>query len=74
MCVCVGAGPDAAALPDLAEGDLGGEGLTSGPEHPAASDRGLRHPLLHAGAHHRSRPQLRYKLRNRVAAQGLCHR
>lgn len=55
-------GADAASLSDMAAGDVGGEGLTSGPEHPAASDRGLCHLNLHGGAHHCSRPQLQYKL------------
>lgn len=58
--VCAGA--DAAALSDLAEGHLGGQGLASGPEHSAAPDRGLRHPVLHAAAHQRPHLQLWYKL------------
>lgn len=55
-------GADAASLSNLAQGHVGGPGLTSGPEHLAASDRWLRRPLLHAGSHHCSRLQLRYKL------------
>lgn len=57
-CVCPGA--DAASLFNLDQSHLGGPGPTSGPEHPAASDRGLRHPLLHCGAHCRARCQLWY--------------
>lgn len=57
-CMRVHTGADAAALSHLAEGHLGGKGPAPGPEHPAAPDRGLRHPGLHAGAHHRPRLQL----------------
>lgn len=48
-------GADAAALFDLAQGHVGGEGVSSGSEHPAAPDCGLRHPRIHAGAHRRTR-------------------
>lgn len=58
-CACAGA--DAASLFNMAEGDVGGEGLTPGPEHLTASDCGLRHPPLHPGAHCCSRLQLWYK-------------
>lgn len=56
--VCVCAGVNAAALPHLAEGHLGGAGPAPGPEHPAAPDRGLRHPGLHTRAHHCTHLQL----------------
>lgn len=55
---CLCSGVDAAPLFNLAESYLGGKSLTSGPEHPAASDRRIRHLLLLAGARHRTRCQL----------------
>ncbi len=51
-------GADVEAVFDVASCHLGGEGLTFGPEHSTASDRGLRHLDLHHCAHWRSRHQL----------------
>ena len=52
VCVYVCVGAHAAALYDLAEGHMGGQSAPSGPEHPAAPDGGLRHPLLQIGRAH----------------------
>lgn len=49
LSVCPGV--DATPLSDVAQGHLGGQNPSSGPEHPASSDRGLRHPCFHTGAH-----------------------
>ncbi len=51
-------GANVEAVFDVASCHLGGEGLTFGPEHSTASDRGLRHLDLHHCAHWRSRHQL----------------
>lgn len=60
LLTCLCSGVDAAQVFNLAESYLGGASLTSGPEHPVASDRRLRHLFLLTGAHHRTRCQLWY--------------